>query len=56
MKEKIGTVLATIGAIITVLGFCCLDSSEQYINQIYLFTICGLVLVGVGGIMSQLFD
>ena len=55
MKKKIGTVLATIGAIITAIGFCCLDS-EQYINQIYLFTICGLVLVGVGGIMSQLFD
>lgn len=55
MKRKIGTVLATIGAIITVIGFCCLDS-EQYINQVYLFTICGLVLVGVGGTMSQIFD
>ena len=55
MKRKIGTVLATIGAIITVIGFCCLDS-EQYINQVCLFTICGLVLVGVGGTMSQIFD
>ena len=56
MKKKIGTVLAIIGAIMTVIGFCCLDSSEQYINQVYLFTICGLVLVGVGGTMSQIFD
>ena len=55
MREKIAIAITIIGLLMTMLGFCSLDSDECF-KQVLAFTIIGLALFGVGGYLLQIFD
>lgn len=55
MKEKIGIAIAIIGLFMTAIGFCSLDTQKHFCGVV-IFTICGLALVGIGGLILQIFD
>ena len=53
--EKIGVALFIIGFFMAVIGMCALDSKEYYM-QIAIFTMIGFTSMGIGMIITGIYE